>query len=106
MLFTPVYCGVIAITASKALTELEGSFFELWSETWPIVVATAAMAAVVFLVKELALAGQPELQIVDLVVLSASGAVTYGIVLFSIGSPVIGEGAEVVGWIIRGHSAD
>ncbi len=106
MLFTPVYCGVIAITASKALTELEGSFFELWSETWPIVVATAAMAAVVFLIKELALAGQPELQIVDLVVLSASGAVTYGIVLFSIGSPVIGEGTEVVGWIIRGHSAD
>ena len=106
MLFTPVYCGVIAITAGKALTELEGSFSELWFETWPIVVATAAMTAVVFLFKEFALAGRPETQIVDLVVLSLSGAVTYGVVLFSLGGPVIREGADVVGWIIRGHSAD
>jgi O-antigen/teichoic acid export membrane protein len=106
MLFTPVYCGVIAITAGKALTELESSFSELWFETWPIVVATAAMTAVVFLSKEFVLAGRPETQIVDLIVLSVSGAVTYGVVLFSLGGPVIGEGADVVGWIIRGHSAD
>jgi O-antigen/teichoic acid export membrane protein len=106
VLFTPVYCGVVAITAGKALTELEGSFSELWSGTWPILVATAAMAAIVFLFRELALAGRPEPPIVDLVVLSVSGALTYGVVLFSVGSPVISEGAEVIGWIIRGHSVD
>jgi hypothetical protein len=34
------------------------------------------------------------------------GAATYGAVLFAIGSPVIGESAEVMGWILRRRSAN
>jgi O-antigen/teichoic acid export membrane protein len=44
LLFTPVYCGLMAILTKKVLAELKGSFLELWSETWPILAATAAMA--------------------------------------------------------------
>jgi hypothetical protein len=31
--------------------------------------------------------------------------VTYGAVLFAIGSPVLSEGAEVAGWILRRYRA-
>ncbi len=41
-----------------------------------------------------------------LVFLSVSGAMTYGAALFAIGSPVIDEGVEVVGWILRRRNAD
>ena len=103
---TPVYCAVMTIMAKEALAELNGGFSEVWSATWPILAATAAMAAVVLLMREFALAGRPDPPWVGLVLLSASGAVTYGAALFAIGSPVISEGAEVVGWILGRHSAD
>jgi O-antigen/teichoic acid export membrane protein len=103
---TPVYCAVMAFMAKETLAEMKGSFYELWSEIWPILAATAAMAVVVLLLREFALAGRPEPGWVGLILLSISGAVTYGAALFAIGSPVIGEGAEVAGWILRGRSAD
>jgi len=59
------------------------------------------MAAVVLLLQEFALAGSPESPVVRLVILSAGGAISYAAALFAIGSPVIAEGIEVVGWILR-----
>jgi O-antigen/teichoic acid export membrane protein len=106
ILMCPVYCGVMAITAGKALTELQGSFTELLSETWRVLVATAAMAAVVLLIKGLAFAGQRELPILDILVLSFGGALTYGATLYSCGSSTIGELVEVIGWIFRRRRGD
>jgi O-antigen/teichoic acid export membrane protein len=103
---TPVYCAVMAVMAKEALAEIKGGFAELWSQIWPILAATAAMAAVVLLLREFALAGRAEPAWVRLVFLSVSGATTYGAALFAIGSPVIGEGVEVVGWILRRRNAD
>jgi hypothetical protein len=83
-----------------------GGFAELWSQIWPILAATAAMAAAVLLLQEFALAGQVGPAWVRLVLLSVSGALTYGAALLATGSPVIGEGIEVVGWILRRRNAD
>ena len=57
VLLTPVYCGLMVIMTNKVLAELKGSFSELWFETWPILAATAAMAAVVLLRREITLVG-------------------------------------------------
>ena len=103
---TPVYCAVMAIMAREALVEIKGSFRELWSATWPIPVATLTMAVVVLLVQQFALPVGAEPAWIALVLLPATGAITYGTVLLAIGSPVIGEGAEVVGWVLRRPAAD
>jgi O-antigen/teichoic acid export membrane protein len=102
---TPVYCAVMTIMAKEALAELKGGFFELWLELWPIFAACAAMAAVVFLVRDFVAVGRLEPPLVAVVLLSAIGATTYCATLLTIGSPVISEGAQVVGWILR-RSAD
>ena len=102
---TPVYCVVMVFMAREALAELNGRLTELWLETWPVFAAAAAMAAVVLLTREFALAGQSGSPWPNLIVLSVIGAVTYGATLLAIGSPVIGEGVEVVGWVLkRGHA--
>jgi O-antigen/teichoic acid export membrane protein len=106
LLLTPVYCGTMALMAKAALAEVEGGFLDLWFETWPILVATSAMAAVVLLLREVTLTGQPEPPLVELILLSMCGAVAYVGALFAVGRTVIGEGAEVVGWILRRHSVD
>jgi PST family polysaccharide transporter len=103
---TPVYCTVMAIMAREALVEMKGSFQELWSETWPIPVATLTMAFVVLLMRQFALPVGAEPAWIGLIVLSTTGAITYVGVLLAVGSQLIGEGAEVVGWILRGRSAD
>jgi O-antigen/teichoic acid export membrane protein len=105
VLMTPVYCGVMVIMTKEVLAELKGSFSELWSETWPILAATAAMAAVVLLFREIILA-RTEPPLVVLILLSVTGAATYLGALFALGRTVIGEGAEVVGWILRRHGVD
>jgi len=49
----------------------------------------------------------PEPPLVELILLSVSGAVTYLGVLLAVGRTVVGEGAEVIGWIIlRRRSID
>jgi O-antigen/teichoic acid export membrane protein len=98
---TPVYCVVMAVMAKETLAEMNGSVSELWSQIWPILGATSAMAAAVLLVREAALAGQPAPAWVSLVLLSMIGAVAYGAALFAVGRPIISEGAEVAGWILR-----
>jgi O-antigen/teichoic acid export membrane protein len=103
VLLTPVYCGLMAIMTKEALAELKGSFSELWSESWPILAATAAMAAIVLLLREITFAGQTEAPLVELILLSVSGAMTYVGALFLVGRSVIGEGVEVLGWILRRH---
>jgi len=100
VLFTPVYCGLMVILTKEALAELKGGFLELWSETWPVLAATAAVAAVVLLLREITFAGPSESPLVELILLSASGAVTYLGALFVVGRTVIAEGAEIVGWIL------
>ncbi|HEX4615735.1 MAG TPA: lipopolysaccharide biosynthesis protein [Stellaceae bacterium] len=106
MLATPVYCAVMAVMAREALTEMEAEFSELWACLWPIIAATALMAVTVLLLQQFALAERPDPPLVRLLFLSASGAIVYGATLFAIGSPVISEGAEVLGWILRRRRAD
>src|SRR6516225_1407835 len=101
MLLTPVYCGLVTIVTKEALAELKGSFSELWFETWPILAATAAMAAFVLLLREITFAGRTEPPLIELILLSVTGAVTYLGALFALGRTVIGEGVEVVSWILR-----
>jgi O-antigen/teichoic acid export membrane protein len=103
---TPAYCAVMAIMAKKALAEINGSFSELWSEIWPILAAATAMAAVVLLLREFAFAGLTDTPLIGLLLLSVSGAATYFTALLAMSSPVIGEGAEIAGWILRPRRAD
>lgn len=103
--YTPAYCAVMLFMAREALAELKGGFSELWSQIWAILAAAAAMAAVVLMLRELALVEGLESAVIRLVFLSVSGAVIYGAVLFALGSPVIAEGIEVAGWILRRHRA-
>jgi len=105
--FTPAYCVLISILTKKVLAELKGSFLELWSETWPILTATATMAVLVLLLRKFILGAVPEPPLVELILLSVSGAVTYLGVLLAVGRTIVGEGAEVIGWIIlRRRSID
>jgi O-antigen/teichoic acid export membrane protein len=106
VVLTPVYCGLITIMAREALAELEARPSELWSKTWPILAATAAMAAVILLLRETVFAGPTNSALVELMLLSMSGALTYVGALFVLGRTVIGEGAEVVGWMLRRHRLD
>jgi PST family polysaccharide transporter len=106
MLATPVYCAVMAIMAREALTEMGAEFSELWSSLWPIMAATALMAMTVLLLQRFAFAGPSDSPLVRLLFLSASGAIVYGGTLFAVGGPVITEGAEVLGWILRRRRAD
>jgi hypothetical protein len=46
VLFTLMYCRLSAIVTKEALAELNGSFSELRAETWPMLAATATMAAI------------------------------------------------------------
>src|SRR4029077_3300795 len=91
VLFTPVYCGLTAIVTKEALAELNGRFSELWSETWPMLAATAAMASVVMLLREIIFAERTEPPLVELTLLTVAGAVTYVGALFTLGRTVIGE---------------
>jgi len=101
MLATPVYCAVMTIMAREALAEMKAKFSELWSALWPIMAATALMALTVLLLREFVLAGRSDPPLLRLLFLSAGGAIAYGAALFAIGTPVIAEGAEVLGWILR-----
>jgi len=103
---TPVYCAVMGFMAKEVLSEVKGTVAQLWTEIRPILCSLIVMAAVVLLLREVAFSGRPEPAWVKLLVLSASGAVAYVATLFAIGSPVAGEGVEVIGWILRRRSAD
>ena len=98
--YTAAYCAVMIFLAKEALVELKGKFSELWSQTWAIMAATAAMTVVVLILGELAAWMQVDSPLPRLALLSFTGAVIYGATLFAIGSPVISEGAEVLGWIL------
>jgi O-antigen/teichoic acid export membrane protein len=102
--FTPVYCGLVAILTKETLAEFRGSFSELWLQTWPMLAATAVMAVFVLLLRQFALGSEP--RIVGLVLLSISGAASYGIALLAIGTPVIRDGIEVAGWILGRYRTD
>jgi O-antigen/teichoic acid export membrane protein len=106
VLLTPVYCGLIAMVTKEALAELNGRWSELWSETWPILAATAAMSAGVLLLRETAFEGRTGPPLIELILLAVTGVVTYLAALFVLGRTVIGEGAEVVGWMLRRHPVD
>jgi PST family polysaccharide transporter len=106
LFYTPAYCAVMIFMAREALAELKGKFSELWSQTWAIVAATAAMTVVVLILGELAARMQVDSPLARLALLSFAGAVTYGATLFAIGSRVISEGAVVLGWILRPRRAE
>ena len=105
--YAAAYCAVMIFLAKGALVELKGKFSEIWSQTWAIMAATAAMTVVVLIFGELT----ARMQVVDsplvrLALFSFAGAATYGTTLFAIGSRVISKGAEVLGWILRPRRAE
>jgi hypothetical protein len=85
---------------------MKGKFSELWSQTWAIMAATAAMTVVVLILGELASPTQVGSPLIRLVLFSSAGAVTYCAALFAIGSPVISESIEVAGWVLGRHRAE
>jgi O-antigen/teichoic acid export membrane protein len=103
--YTAAYCAVMTLLAKETLVELKAKFSELWSQTWAIMAATAAMAVVVLILGELATRMQMDSPLLRLALLSFAGAATYGAILFAIGSQAISEGIEVAGWILRRHRA-
>lgn len=104
--YTAAYCAVMILLAKEALAELKGKFSELWSQTWAIMAATAAMTVVVLIFGELAARMEVDSPFARLALLSFAGAVTYGATLFASGNQVISEGAEVLGWILRPRRAN
>ena len=68
--------------------------------------ATAAMSVLVLVVGEFAPPTVVASPLIRLILLSAGGAVAYFVVLFGIGSPVVSEGLEVIGWIVGRHKAE
>jgi O-antigen/teichoic acid export membrane protein len=104
--YTAAYCAVMIFLAKETLVELKGKFSQLWSQIWAIVAATVAMTVVVLILGELAARMQVDSPLVRLALLSFAGAVTYSATLFAIGSRVIGEGAVVLGWILRPRRAE
>jgi O-antigen/teichoic acid export membrane protein len=98
---TIAYCTLMVIMAKETLREIKGAFSELWIETWPIFAAAAAMAASVFLVRDLMIVGPLHSSFARLVISCLVGATTYATTLLIIGSPVISEGAQLLGWLVR-----
>ena len=74
---------------------MNGTFWELWCEIWPILAATAVMAALLLLLREIAFAGPTKSPLIELILLSLTGVATYLGALFVVGRTVINEGAEV-----------
>jgi O-antigen/teichoic acid export membrane protein len=99
VIFTLVYCALMIIMTKEVLAELQGRFSNLWAETWPIPTATAAMAAAVFLLRDVIFEGRTEPPLVELILLSVTGVITYLGALFALGRTVIGEVIEVLSWI-------
>ena len=91
--------------AREALADLKARFSGLWSQTWPIMAATEATIVVVLLVGDFAAPAQSDAPLLRLVLLSIGGAVIYCALLNAIGSPAIGDGVDVAGWILRRHRA-
>jgi hypothetical protein len=61
----------------------------------------------VLLLREIIFAGRTEPPLVELILLSVTGVATYLGVLFALRKTVIGEGAEVLGWMLpRRHGLD
>ncbi len=106
MLLTPVYCGLTAIVTKETLAELNGRFLELWSETWPIMAATGLMVVVILLLQEMVPAGLHDFPLIELILFSLTGIVSYLGALFVLGRTVVSECAEVVGWMLRRHRLD
>lgn len=102
---TPVYCAAMAVMAKEALAELKSGFYELWLEIWPILVATAIMAAALLSLRQVSLVGGAEPAWVVLILLTATGAVVYGAVLFAVDRQLVSEGVEVATWILRRRRA-
>jgi hypothetical protein len=94
----------MVIITKEVLAELKGSFSELWCQTWPILAATAAMAALVLLLREITFGMLPVP--LKLILLPVGGALTYLGALFILGRTVIGEIAEVIGWVLRRRGDD
>jgi O-antigen/teichoic acid export membrane protein len=105
VLYTTAYCAAMIFLVKEALVELKGRFSELWSQTWQIMAAAAAMTVIVLLLGDFVAPTHVDSPFIRLVLLSIGGAVTYCFVLFAIGSPAISEGMEVAGWILRRRRA-
>jgi O-antigen/teichoic acid export membrane protein len=101
LILVPVYCALVIVMIKQALREVKGGFLALWLELWPVLVATAAMAAIVLLLRAFAFAGLPESAISKLILLSLGGALAYGLVLLIVGRGVVADGLQVVGWVRR-----
>ena len=105
LLSAPVYGAFTAVMAKETLAELKGGISELWAQTWPLVAAAAAMAVAVLLLQEF-LPGLALPPFSALILLAASGAVTYGVALLAVGTPVIRDGIEVAGWVLGRYRVD
>jgi O-antigen/teichoic acid export membrane protein len=101
MIYTPVYCVAMVIMAKEALAELKTGLFDLWSALWPVFAATAVMGIVVSYFDHLFQAAGSYPVVARLIASILVGVLAYGVALFAIGSPVIGEGIEVISWILR-----
>ena len=103
---TAAYCAVMMFLARKALAELKGKFSELWSQTSAIMAATMVMTVVVLILGGARGADAGGFAFGTARSLFFRRGSDHGATLFAIGSRVITEGAEVLGWILRPRRAD
>ena len=100
-----VYPIVMTWLAHEALQEIGVSWKLLWTQLWPPVTATLVMVGTVLMVRVGVSSWGEEASVGRLAAMSLAGASIYGLVLLRIGSPVVAEIKEVVGWVLRGDRA-
>jgi O-antigen/teichoic acid export membrane protein len=101
LILVPAYCALAMVMIKVTLRQLKGGFLALWLELRPVLAATVAMAGMVLLLRVFVFAGLPESGISKLILLSLSGALTYGLVLLILGREVVADGLQIAGWIRR-----
>lgn len=89
----------------KALQEVNVSWKQLWQQLWSPIGATFVMLGTVLTMRMIVSSLGGEAGGSRLVIMAVSGATAYSLTLLGMGSPVLLELKELLGWILRGNRA-
>jgi len=96
-----VYPVIMVRMAREALRELEIGWKTLWRQVWPAMWVTLVMAGVVIAIRWVMPGSDFVERVMRLALTSGIGALVYGFGIFWMNDLVVGELAEVAGWILR-----
>jgi O-antigen/teichoic acid export membrane protein len=100
-----VYPIVMAWMAREVLRELELPWTTLWEQVRPVTDAALVMAAAVVATRWALPASDPAERLLRLGLTAGLGAAVYGATIMWRAGPVVGEIAQVAGWLLRRPAA-